>query len=400
MIEKTDGMTVYFDNSATTRMSERALSKMMLVAQEFYGNPSSLHSMGLSAEKVMTEARNRILQTMGLSRGVPGQLVFTAGGTEANNLAIFGSAYAKKRTGSPRGRILISEGEHSCVEECCRRLEADGFEVVRIPTRDGVLDLQTLQVALTPNTILVSIMLVNNETGAVYDVKNAFSMAKRLCPNVLTHCDAVQGYMKMKFTPVSLGADLISISSHKIGGAKGVGALYVDPAVLKGKKLIPIIYGGGQESGFRSGTENVYGVAAFGEAAMERNQTLAADIAAMTALRDRLEKGIGTRFSDGSVCVNRPAGVRAPHILNLRVPGVRSETMLHYLSAEGFFVSSGSACSSHSHGVSRALAAFGLSEKDADSSLRISFCPENTEGEVDAFLAALAGGVARLQRKK
>lgn len=393
-------MAVYFDNSATTRMTARSLEKLTAVAETLYGNPSSLHSMGLGAEKIMTEARNRILQTLGVTRGVPGQLIFTAGGTEANNLAIFGSVYAKKRTGNPRGRILISEGEHSCVEACCARLEADGFEIVRIPTKGGVLDLSFLETALTPNTVLVSIMLVNNETGALYDVKRAFTMTKRLCPNAVTHCDAVQGYMKVRFTPAALSADLVSISSHKIGGAKGVGALYVDPAILKAKKLIPTVYGGGQESGFRSGTENVYGVAAFGEAAAERYLTLGKDLETMTALRDRLEQGIETRFPDGAVAVNRPEGGRAPHILNIRIPGVRSETMLHYLSAEGFFVSSGSACSSHSRGVSRALTAFGLVDSLADSSLRVSFCPENTPEETDAFLETLAGGVARLQRKK
>ena len=388
---------VYFDNSATTKMSDRALAKMTQVATELYGNPSSLHRMGLDAEKVLSEARARVLATLGVSRGVPGQLIFTSGGTEANNLAILGAFRAKKRSGTPR--VVISAGEHSSVEQCALQLAAEGCEIVRVPTKGGVLDLEALETALTPNTVLISLMLVNNETGALYDVKSAFAMAKRLCPGIVTHCDAVQGYMNIKFTPAALGAELMTISAHKLGGPKGVGALYVDPAVIKAKRLVPVVYGGGQEVNLRSGTENVYGIAAFGEAAKERYSSLTEDLAHMTALRDKLEAGIAERFPDGAVSVNRPEGARASHILNVRVDGVRSETMLHYLSAEGFFVSSGSACSSHGGGVSRALSAFGLSDKQADNSLRVSFCPANTEEEVEAFLAALAGGVNRLKKK-
>ena len=387
---------IYLDNSATTKMSARAVAKMM-EATETYGNPSSLHSMGLAAEKLLTEARGRILASLGVSRGVPGQLIFTAGGTEANNLAIFGTLRAKKRSGS--SHVIISEGEHSSVEACAEALSREGVRVTRISTKNGVLDLNALEAALTPDTALISLMLVNNETGACYDVRSAFALAKRLCPRIVTHCDAVQGYMKVKFTPAALGADLVSISAHKIGGPKGVGALYVDPAVLKAKNLACTTYGGGQENGLRSGTENVYGIAAFGEAAQERQQTLAADLAHMTALRDRLEAAITEAFPDGAVTVNRPTGERAPHILNVRVDGVRSETMLHHLSAEGYFISSGSACSSHARGTSRALSAFGLSEKQADGALRVSLCPDNTETEIDGFVHALAAGVKRFRRK-
>lgn len=387
---------IYLDNSATTKMSPRAAAKMM-AATEIYGNPSSLHSMGLAAEKLMTEARGRVLATFGVARGVPGQLIFTSGGTEANNLAILGVLRAKKRSGPVH--MILSEGEHSSVEACAEALSREGVRVTRIPTKNGVLDLKALEAALTPDTALISLMLVNNETGACYDVKTAFALAKRLCPRIVTHCDAVQGYMKIKFTPAALGADLVSVSSHKIGGPKGVGALYVDPALLKAKGLIATAYGGGQENGLRSGTENVYGIAAFGEAAKERYESLAADIAHMTALRDRLEASILEAFPDGAVEINRPLGTRAPHILNVRVDGVRSETMLHHLSAEGYFVSSGSACSSHAKGKSRALSAFGLDDKQADGALRISLCPDNTEAEIDGFVAALAAGVKRFRRK-
>lgn len=388
---------IYLDNSATTKMSDRATAKMMQVVSELYGNPSSLHKMGLEAEKVVTEARNRVLKTLGVSRGVPGQLLFTSGGTEANNLAIFGAFRAKRRTGKPR--ILVSAGEHSSVEECVRQLEKEGVEVVRVPTRDGVLDMGALEAALTPNTFMISLMLVNNETGAVYDVKSAFAAARRRCPDVVTHCDAVQGYMKVKFTPAGIGADLVTISAHKIGGPKGTGALYVDPAVIKAKKLVSTVYGGGQEWNLRSGTENVYGIAAFGEAALERWESLASDLSRMTALRDRLEDMLASRFSGGEIVMNRPIGARAPHIVNLRAEGIRSETMLHYLSAEGVFVSSGSACSSHGGGVSRALSAFGLADKQADSSLRVSFSPDSTEEEIGALVEALSSGVARLQKR-
>ena len=389
---------IYLDNSATTKMSDRATAKMMQVVSELYGNPSSLHKMGLEAEKVVAEARNRVLKTLGVSRGVPGQLLFTSGGTEANNLAIFGAFRAKRRTGKPR--ILVSAGEHSSVEKCALQLEKEGVEVVHIPTRDGVLDMDALAAALTPSTFMVSLMMVNNETGAVYDVKSAFAMAHRLCPDVITHCDAVQGYMKVKFTPSGIGADLVTISAHKIGGPKGTGALYVDPAVIKAKKLVPTVYGGGQEWNLRSGTENVYGIAAFGEAALERWESLAADLSHMTALRDGLEDVLASRFAGGEVAINRPAGARAPHIVNLRAEGIRSETMLHYLSAEGVFVSSGSACASNTGHSSYVLRSFGLSDADTDSTLRISLGRQNTKEDIDALLLALKESIAKLARIK
>ncbi len=388
--------TVYFDNSATTPVSKKAAAAMLNAAKTVYGNPSSLHDMGLAGEHIVNDARAVILSSLGVSRGTAGQLIFCGSGTEANNLAVRGTVTAKKR--SKGGKIIISAGEHASVEETVSALESEGYQAVRIPTVGGVLDFETLEKELTPDTILVSIMLVNNETGAVYDVKRAFDMAKRMCPSVTTHCDAVQGYMKVPFTAKSLGADLITLSAHKIHGSKGTGVLYIDPAVIRAKKIVPIIFGGGQEFGLRSGTYNVPGIAAFGAAAEEGINSISDNIAKMKSVRDYLVKRLSdNEFQSKGVKLNcAPLDKCAPHILNITLPQIKSETMLHFLSNQGIYVSSGSACSSHKKSVSRALTAFGLNEKDADCSLRISLCPENTSEEADIFMNALLSGINSL----
>ena len=241
--------------------------------------------------------------------------------------------------------------------------------------------------------LLATFMMVNNETGAVYDISSAFKVIRMASPDAVCHTDAVQGYMKRKFSVATLGADLVSISAHKIHGPKGVGALWISPSLLKAKKIIPWTLGGGQEFGLRSGTENTIGIAGFGGAAAQEFETLGADIEKMTALRDY----IAQKLPD-EVEVNLPRGERAPHILSLRLPSIKSETMLHFLSAKGICVSSGSACSSHSRTVSSALSAFGLEDHYADCTIRVSLNPRNTQEEADAFLAALADGVSSLVR--
>lgn len=382
---------IYFDNSATTKMSSRALEKMTEVARANYGNPSSLHSVGLSAEKQISEARNIILSSLGILRPQRGELVFTSGGTEANNLAIIGTALAKTRKGGEK--ILITEGEHSSVEECAKHLEASGFSIVRVPTKNGELDLDFIR-SNSKGVVLCSFMHVNNETGALYDIKKAFEIVKEQSPDCVTHADCVQSYLKVKFTKKSIGADLISISAHKVNGPKGVGALYITPELLKAKKITPIVFGGGQEFGIRSGTENVYGICAFGEAVKEHMSSLVAEIEGMRELREY-------------IILNLPKEIRAnlpifhaPHILNITLPKIRSETALHALSAKGIFVSSGSACASNStHKASRALVAFGLSDDEADSSIRISLCPQNTREEANELVKALGEIVNQLARK-
>lgn len=382
---------IYFDNSATTKMSARAIEKMTSVARECYGNPSSLHSVGLSAERAIGEARGIILSSLGILRPQRGELVFTAGGTEANNMAIIGTALAKARRGGEK--IIITEGEHSSVEECAKYLEAKGFTIVRAPTRGGELDIDFIR-ANSKGAILCSLMHVNNETGALYDVKTAFEVVKEQSPDCITHIDAVQSYLKVKFTKKSVGADLISLSAHKVNGAKGVGALYIAPELLKAKKITPVILGGGQEFGLRSGTENVYGICAFGEAVREHTERLNDEIETMRELREYIISHLPSEIR-----ANLPKK-SAPHIINITLPKIKSETALHALSARGIFVSSGSACSSNSaHKASRALVAFGLTEDEADSSLRISLCPQSTKDEADALIEALYEIIKQLARK-
>ena len=383
---------IYLDNSATTPLSDAVKARMCEVMEHF-GNPSSLHAVGETAHGILERARREVAATFGI-RGTPeaGQLIFTSCGSESDNLAILGTAYAKPRRRG--GKILTTDSEHAGVENAMRALEADGFEVVRISTKGGVLDLAQLDAALDSHVFLISMMTVNNETGAAYDLSRAFAMAKAKNPNVVTHTDAVQGYLKCRLSPQTLKADLITVSAHKIHGPKGVGALYVSTDALRRRDLVPRLLGGGQEYGFRSGTENLIGIAGFGAAAAEGFATLAADVARLSDLREyAIEK-----LSPLSVRLNLPKGKVAPHVLNLTLPDIKSETMLHALSARGICISNGSACSSHSKHVSSSLIAFGLTPEQADCSIRISFGRQNTRADVDALALALEQELERLVR--
>lgn len=383
---------IYFDNSATTPLCDAAKARMCEV-MEHYGNPSSLHAMGETAHTVLERARREVAATLGLrGRLEAGQLTFTSCGTEADNLAIFGTAYAKPRRRG--GRIITTDSEHAGVENAMRALEADGFEVVRISTRGGVLDMNRLEEALMGRVFLLSMMAVNNETGAAYDVARAFAMAKAKDANIVTHTDAVQAYLKGRLSPQALHADLVTVSAHKIHGPKGVGALYASTDALRRKDFVPCLRGGGQEQGFRSGTENVIGIAGFGAAATEGQATLSADVAHLSDLRGYAIE----RLSGLSVQLNLPSAAVAPHILNLTLPDIKSETMLHALSARGIYVSNGSACSSHSKTHSSSLIAFGLTPEAADCSIRVSFGKQNTKEQIDVLAEALSEEIARLVR--
>ncbi len=386
---------IYFDNSATTPIREEALEKYIEVARGHFGNPSSLHSLGVDAEHIIDEARREILAT--LYTGV-GDIVFTGSGSEANNLAILGRAYAKDRF--RRGaKIITTMGEHASVDMPYQALERAGFNVVRIPTRAGEIDLGALERELSGNIILVSVMLVNNETGAVYNVPEVAERVKKFAPEAYLHVDATQGYMKIPFSPEVLGADTVTVSSHKIEGPKGVGALYISPRVIKERGIVAQVLGGGQENGLRSGTENVPAIAAFGVAARLAHKEIEENSKRMTALCDRLISAIESSPELKEIKITKPPA-QAPHIVNITLPGIRSETMLHYLSAEGIYVSSGSACSSNSGHRSEALLAFGKSEGEADSSIRISFSRNNTIEEVDVLVDALKVALTRLARKR
>lgn len=389
---------IYFDNAATTKPCAEAIAAMTDALSERWANPSSVHGAGNTANALLGEARRTVLRSLGVRRETEGSVFFTGSGTEADNLALLGTVYAKTRPvrAGSRGRILISEGEHAAIEQTAVRLEKDGFEICRIPTRGGEIDFDYVQ-AHAEGAILVSVMLVNNETGALYDVRRVFDTVRRISPDAVTHTDAVQGFMKVRFTPASLGADLVSISGHKIGGPKGIGALFVAEPILRAKKLIPTVTGGGQENGYRSGTENVPGIAGFAAACRAASETFADRCAAVASLRARLLSGL---TAVPEIRVNIPASA-ADHIVSVTMPGIRSETVLNDLSAKGICISAGSACSAHAQKkASRALTAFGLTPDEADTTVRVSLSHENTAQEIDTLTAALADAAARLARKR
>lgn len=384
--------TVYLDNSATTPISQAA-REAMLRAADCFGNPSSLHTLGRESEALVSEARERILSALGVRRG-QGTVIFTSCGTEATSLAIFGTAYAKKRRDAKR--ILTTDSEHPATLRALEALTEDGFETVKIPTRRGVLDMDALEAALDEKVFLASFMLVNNETGAIYRVGEAFEKIKKKYPQAITHCDAVQGFMRVPFTPVGIHADLVSLSGHKIHAPKGVGALYVGADMLKAKKIVPFLRGGGQENGMRSGTENVVGICAFGAAAYDMAEKREENARVLSSLYEYA----CSELASLGVKINAPADLSAKHIINITLPDIKSETMLHFLSADGVYVSSGSACSSHSKHQSETLLAFGLTPHEADCSLRISMSAYNTRDDIDALCISLKNGISRLVRIK
>ena len=388
-------MAIYLDYAATTPMLPAAAEVMADICANVWGNPSSVHSAGLAARAAVERARELVLALLGAGRGDTGMLVFTGSGTEASNLAIFGVARSKRW--KSRSAILTTDSEHPSVEEPLRALEREGYIVERIPTKGGVLDFEALDEAIFKhkNIVLASFMLVNNETGAVYDVAKAFSMIKRVQPDAVTHCDAVQGFGKLSFTPSVLGADLVTVSAHKLGGPKGAGALYISKPVIVAKKIVPLVYGGGQENGYRSGTENVAAIAGFGAAAEfhlsagTRERFCKATKPLLELLEQNLPEGAR---------LNTPLGEHMPHIASITVPGIKSEVMLRYLSGRGIYVSSGSACSSRHRGISRTLLAFGLSENEADCTIRVSFSDATGKDEILEFAAALRDGMASIAK--
>lgn len=384
---------IYLDNSATTKICDEALERYIEVSRSSWGNPSSLHSMGYEAEKIINNTRSEIQTSLGVKGAT---VIFTASGTEANNLAIFGRALSKERY-KRDSKIITTMGEHASVDSPLLALEKMGYNIVKIPTAGGEIDMETLSRELTKDVILVSMMMVNNETGALYDTGAVAKLMKAKSPEALLHLDATQSYLKLPFTKVKSGWDMITISSHKIEGPKGVGALVVDGSVMKAKGLAPITLGGGQESGMRSGTENVPGIAAFGEAVRLGFASLGERYEKMSELRGYLISRISDEAPEVKILVPK---ANAPHIVNITLPKIKSETMLHYLSSLGIFVSSGSACSSNGGHFSSALTAFGRSEGEADSSIRISISHRNTREDMDGFVDGLKSGLAKLSRMR
>jgi len=385
-------MQIYLDNSATTALCPEA-REAMCRAMDTFGNPSSLHTLGAHAAKLLRNSREAVGEALGERFLKEGQLIFTSCGTEASALALRGTAGAKARRTAKT--ILTTDSEHPSVENNLRLLENEGFRVVRVSTRGGALDMDTVRAHCNTDLFMVSMMLVNNETGARYPIPEVFALAKAANPACVCHCDAVQGFLKVPFTARNLGADLITVSAHKIHGPKGVGALFVSERMLRERRLAPYLVGGGQEFGFRSGTENIIGIAGFAAAARVGAAAMRTVSPKMAELSHMLISGL----SGSEIRVNRPA-VCAPHIVNITLPGIKSETMLHFLSGKGISVSAGSACSARGGGPSQTLIAFGLSEQEATCSLRISLSGETTKEDIEALLAALSEGTQTLVRIK
>ena len=381
---------IYMDNSATTPLCEAA-KRALTESFEIFGNPSSLHSKGLAAEKALEKARQTVFDALGAKDG---RLVFTGSGSEANNLALFGTAYAKKSNYGKK--IVITDSEHPSVARCAEELAERGFLLIKIPTYGGVVDEEALLDAVDEKTFLVSVMTVNNETGAQYDIKRLCALCKRKNPDVIFHTDAVQAFMKTDISVKKTGVDLLSVSGHKIGAPKGIGALYISAEMMKRRAVKPHIFGGGQEYGLRSGTENTLLVQAFSAAVKQGREKLSENIAYMNGLRDTIVSRLSAL--DG-VRVNIPQGERSPSIISVTVFGIKSEVMLHHLSSYGVFVSSGSACSSNHPGTSTAMTSFGLSADEADSTVRISISCENTEEDAEVLISALENGIKNLVRK-
>lgn len=372
----------YLDNSATTAVCEAAARKAYDMMTVNYGNPSSLHGIGLDAEREVEAARAIIAKSLSAQ---PKNIIFTSGGTEANGLALFGAADALRRRGS---RIVVSAVEHSSVRESANRLAQLGFEVCAAPVgADGTVLMDELTALLNERTILVSVMAVNNETGSIQPTERIAKAVHRLSPDALFHVDAVQAYCKMPLRPRQLGADLMSVSAHKIHGPKGVGALYI----RDGARLTPMLYGGEQQRRLRPGTESSPLIAAFGAAVAD------ADIAAnMAYVKELSALAREALLGIDGVSVNSPDDA-LPYIVNFSVSGIRSETMLHFLESRGVYVSSSSACSKGK--PSYVLSAMGLPADRVDSSLRASFSKLSSAEDIEALAEGIREGARTLQKR-
>lgn len=380
-------MEAYLDNAATTRCSRRVQKIVQKTMDLAYGNPSSMHAKGVEAENYVRDAAAGIAKTLKVSDR---EIYFTSGGTESNNLALIGAAMANRRAGN---RLITTQVEHASVLNTMAYLEEQGFEVIYLPVdRDGAVSLDALREAVDAQTILVSMMQVNNEIGTIEPVAQASSIVHEKNPKALFHTDAVQAYGKMRIRPKKEGIDLLSVSGHKIHGPKGVGFLYVKEKT----KLKPIIFGGGQQYGLRSGTYNVPGIAGLGEAALEAYEDLETKMEQLYAQKEYFCREAGKL--DG-VFVNGKAGREgAGHIVSLSFRGIRSEVLLHALEADGIYASAGSACSSNHRRVSPTLQAIRMEEDLLESVLRFSFSTDTKQDEIRYTIEKLAAILPRLRR--
>lgn len=380
-------MEVYFDNSATTRCYDSVKEIVIRTMTEDFGNPSAMHLKGVEAEKYVKDSAAKLARILKVQEK---EILFTSGGTESDNLALIGAAMANKRSGN---HIITTAVEHPAVSQPALFLQEQGFEVTYLPVDSrGVVKLDALEAVLRPDTILVSVMYVNNEVGAVMPVEEIGRRIREKSPKALFHVDAIQAFGKYRIYPKKMGIDLLSVSSHKIHGPKGVGFLYINEKA----KLQPQILGGGQQSGMRSGTDNVPGIAGLGVAAEEIYRDLDANMERMYSLKKHIAKGL-EKIPD--IRINGMAlREGAPQILSISVMGVRSEVLLHSLEERGIFVSAGSACSSHKRKPSSTLTAMGMAKDQIESTVRLSFSEENTAEEADYFLQVMGELVPVLRR--
>ncbi|MBP3274786.1 MAG: cysteine desulfurase [Butyrivibrio sp.] len=381
-------MEAYLDNSATTRAYKEVADLVAKIMTEEYGNASSVHHMGTVSSSRLFGARETIAGTLKVD---PAEIVFTSGGTESDNMAIIGGA----RANAWRGKHIITTSiEHPAVLETCEALKKEGFEITRLPVDEyGVVSLEDLKNAIREDTILVSMMMVNNEIGAIQPVQEAGKLIKSIDEKILFHVDAVQAYGKLQIRPRSMNIDLLSVSSHKIHGPKGVGFLYIK----KGTKINPICYGGGQQKGMRSGTENVPGIAGMALAAKMCYEDFDNKIGKLYELKKYLIDSLGKRISD--IKINGPEPDKgAPHIVSVSIRGLRAETILNMLSSKQIYVSAGSACTSNNPHISDTLQAIGLERDLLESTIRISMSLETTKEEIDYLLDTLEDQVETMRK--
>lgn len=380
-------MEVYFDNSATTRCYGEVKDIVVKTMLEDYGNPSAMHTKGVEAEQYVKDAASRIARILKVTEK---EILFTSGGTESNNLALIGGAMANKRAGN---HIITTAVEHAAVARPVEFLKEQGFEVTILPVDEqGVVRLDALEAALREDTILVSTMYVNNEVGSVMPVEKIAALVHEKSPKALYHVDAIQAFGKFRIYPKKMGIDLLSVSGHKIHGPKGVGFLYISSRA----KVQPMILGGGQQNGMRSGTDNVPGIAGLGVAA----ETIYTDFEEKTEHLYQLKEKMASGLAElEDVKINgMPLREGAPQILSVSFMGIRSEVLLHTLEEKGIYVSAGSACSSHKRKASATLTAMGMPASQIECTVRISFSEENTFEEADYCLEVLKEVVPLLRR--
>ena len=380
-------MQAYLDNSATTVGEPEVVKKVGQMMSETYGNPSAMHNKGVEAENYIKEAKEIIAKTLKVQEK---EIIFTSGGTESNNLAIMGCAAANHRMGK---HLITTKIEHPSVGNVMKHMEEKGYEVTYLPVDEhGIVKLDKLKEALRPDTMLVSVMYVNNEIGALQPIEEIGKMVKANNPATLFHVDAIQGYGKYRIFPKKMGIDLLSVSGHKIHGPKGIGFLYCDSKV----KIKPIIFGGGQQKDLRSGTENVPGIVGLGEAAKEIYTDFEEKINHLYEIKEYFIEEIAK--IEGTKINGLTGRESAPHVVSVSFPGIRSEVLLHSLEEREVYASAGSACSSNKPAVSATLKAINVPKEHLDSTLRFSFSVHTTKEEIDYCMEVLRGLLPMLRR--